>query len=275
VANILLIGGGQLGFSLAKALAQSGHQVTVIKRTKITDYPGINFIAADISDDQMLASLSITADAVFFIIAADSRTEADYRKVYQTGLRNVLEKFSYCPWFFVSSTSVYGQDQGEWVDENSVTQPKAITSQLLLQAEHQVLAARSDNVIARFAGIYGPGREYLLRLARSVPHIQQTPPYYTNRIHQTDAVAVLAFLLKQRLQGVDLDNCYLACDNEPAPLWDVMQWLSTRLGCAPPLAKPLDVSTTQNKRCLNTRLTALGFEFIYPSYQTGYLELLS
>jgi nucleoside-diphosphate-sugar epimerase len=197
----------------------------------------------------------------------------------------------------VSSTSVYGQSQGEWVDEQSIAEPGNMTSQLIRQAEQTVMGFNSNNCVVRFSGIYGSGREYLLRLALQTPEIQEIPPYYTNRIHQQDCVGVLSFLLEQRLAGKVLAQCYLASDNDPAPTWEVMTWLAQQLKCNLPTARnsisdptdPEGIRATfksdaslpsfgaevgMNKRCNNTKLKALGYEFQYPSYKDGYLELI-
>jgi nucleoside-diphosphate-sugar epimerase len=122
----------------------------------------------------------------------------------------------------------------------------------------------------RFSGIYGPGREYLLRMAKQTSSIQQNPPYYTNRIHQRDCVAVLAYLLKLRSSGISLEQCYLASDDDPAPLWDVITWLSGEMQCNPPVAKMIEDNCDMNKRCRNDRLKNLG----YPDYKTGYSILI-
>lgn len=274
MAHILIIGCGDIGTGLANTLIAQGHQVTGLKRQPPIESSAIHYIQADITSVEAINALDLAVDVVFFIVSADGRTEASYQDVYVRGLHNALTKFTQVPWFFASSTSVYGQSQGEWVDENSPTEPHALTSQLILQAEQSVLAAHSENVIVRFSGIYGPGREYLLRMARQSPDIQKTPPYFTNRIHQQDCIGVLAFLLQKRLAGVPLDTCYLASDDDPAPLWEVISWLAEQLECAPPNIKAVDGVADGNKRCHNARLKALGYQFRYPGYQAGYGELV-
>ena len=136
------------------------------------------------------------------------------------------------------------------------------------------MALNPANIVVRFSGIYGPGREYLLRQAMQSPAIQHTPPYFTNRIHQQDCVGVLAFLLEQRLAGKALAQCYLASDDDPAPMWEVMTWLADHLHCSPPVIKAVDTNAGMNKRCSNARLKALGYQFQYPGYKDGYLELI-
>ncbi|MGZ8191605.1 MAG: NAD-dependent epimerase/dehydratase family protein [Methylococcaceae bacterium] len=275
MAKILIIGCGAIGTGLAVMLSAKGHEVTGVKRSPppVCDTP-VNYCSADITSAKDLEKLPGDFDVLFFIVSADGRTEQSYRDVYETGLNNVLARFSGLPWIFVSSTSVYGQTQGEWVDENSIAQPDKVTSRLIRQAELRLIEVNPQNIIVRFSGIYGPGREYLIRMAQQAPAIQNEPPYFTNRIHQRDCVAVLAFLLEQRLSGIALEQCYLASDDDPAPVWEVMSWLAGQMHCQAPTVKVAGNDAEMNKRCNNQRLKALGYQFHYPSYKDGYLELI-
>jgi len=276
MAKILIVGCGAIGSELAEVLSAQGHEVTGLKRKPPLSASGpIRYIAADISSSADLAGLDSDFSQAFFIVSPDGRDEQSYRAVYETGLDNLLVRLAQTPWLMVSSTSVYGQSQGEWVDEDSVAEPANITSQLIRQAEQTLLALNPANIVVRFSGIYGPGREHLLRQAMQSPAIQQTPPYFTNRIHQRDCIAVLAFLLEQRLAGKALAQCYLASDDDPAPMWEVMTWLADRLHCPPPSVKKADADAGMNKRCSNARIKALGYRFQYPSYKDGYSELIS
>jgi nucleoside-diphosphate-sugar epimerase len=310
MAKILIAGCGAIGSELAAVLSSQGHEVTGLKRRPpLSASSPIRYVAADISSPADLADLDCDFAQAFFIVSPDQRSEQSYRAVYETGLDNLLARLPQTPWLLVSSTSVYGQSRGEWVDEDSVAEPDNITSRLIRQAEQKLLTLSPANIVVRFSGIYGPGRESLLRLAMQAPAIQQTPPYFTNRIHQQDCIAVLAFLLKQRLAGKALAQCYLASDDDPAPMWEVITWLAERLHCPPPTArdggrdssrqfsafppsmearsvvidrepmrptvKAVDTDADMNKRCRNARLKALGYRFRYPSYKDGYLGLIS
>ncbi|CAA9891832.1 Ketopantoate reductase ApbA/PanE domain-containing protein [Candidatus Methylobacter favarea] len=280
MAKILIIGCGAIGLQLAEVLSANGHQITGLKRHPPVLQPSkINYFTADISLRANLEDLDADFKHVFFIASTDGRNEKSYRDIYEIGLDNLLNRFSQSAcnpdWIFVSSTSVYGQSQGEWVDENSLAQPDNITSKLIRQAEQKLMDANPNNIIVRFAGIYGPGREYLLRMARQAPLIQQDPPYFTNRIHQDDCVNVLSFLFEKRLIGLALEQCYLASDDDPAPLWNVISWLAERMNCPPPVIQSAGSKGGMNKRCINTRLKALGYQFKYPGYKEGYSELIN
>ena len=280
MAKILIVGCGSIGTQLAEVLTAKGHQVVGLKRNPPVSEVSTSmvYLKADISASEALKALPLDFDYVYFIVSPDGRNQDSYEAIYKTGINNLLVHFSNAEtapqWFFISSTSVYGQTQGEGVDENSITCPENTPSQLIRLAEQRLIALNAHHVIVRFSGIYGPGREYLLRMARQVPAIQQDPPYYTNRIHQTDCVGVLVFLLECRLAGMPLESCYIASDDDPAPTWEVMSWLAERLGCSLPFVKATEQDATMNKRCNNQRLKALGYQFNYPSYKEGYAELI-
>ena len=279
MAKILIIGCGAIGTQLAHVLATKGHKVTGLKRNPPKTRVGnIDYFTADITSPADLKDLATDFDFLYFILSPDGRNEESYRAIYKSGLNNLLDKFSQASsnphWIFVSSTSVYGQSEDEWVDEDSIAQPENATSQLIRQAELKLMERDTENIVVRFSGIYGPGREYLLRMAGQAPAIQQTPPYFTNRIHQLDCIGVLAFLLELRSAGVALEQCYLASDDDPAPMWDVMSWLAEHLQCQPPTAKSVENKFVMNKRCNNQRLKSLGYKFHYPTFRAGYFELI-
>lgn len=278
MAKILIVGCGAIGRELAITLANAGHDVTGLKR----HIPGethqpFKYFQADIASADDLKALDNNFEHVFFIVSPGSRDEKSYIDLYRTGLDNLLEKFSKAktPFIFVSSTSVYGQNQGEWVDEESPTLPKNVTSLQIANAEQKLFALNAGHVVVRFSGIYGPGREQLLRMAKQSPEIQKNPPYYTNRIHQTDCVGILAFLLNCRLKGISLEKCYLASDNDPAPLWEVVGWLAEKMHCPAPIDKTVINTADMNKRCRNERLKQLGYRFAYSDYKAGYGEIVS
>ena len=280
MAKILIIGCGSIGTQLAHNLAAKGHDVTGLKRNPPKlDIGEINYFTADISLAYQLVQLPLDFEFIYFIVSPDGRNKESYQTIYEIGLTNLIDRFAKegaSPnWIFVSSTSVYGQSEGEWVDEESIAQPDNITSQYIRQAEQQLMDLNAQNIVVRFSGIYGPGREYLLRMAKQQSVIQKDPPYYTNRIHQQDCIGVLIFLLEQSLAGVTLKQCYLASDDNPATMWDVMSWLTEHLSCKPPEVKVNDKEVGMNKRCNNQRLKTLGYHFQYPDFKAGYLELIN
>jgi nucleoside-diphosphate-sugar epimerase len=279
MANILIAGCGDIGIRLVCLLNRHNHRVTGIKRHP-PEYldESIHWYQADLTQASSLSELPLNFDEVVFMPTPGQRSTASYQAVYDTALENLLKHFEKAErsphWFFVSSTSVYGQSNGEWIDEDSLTEANSISGQLIRRAELRLLSDLPETTIVRFSGIYGPGREYLLNSARSTPEIMRDPPYYTNRIHQDDCAAVLDFLIGLRLKGQKLATCYLASDDNPAPQWEVVSWMTDQLGCHPPAVKPPSTPPDLNKRCDNKRLKALGYRFIYPDYRNGYLPMI-
>ncbi|MGZ8144127.1 MAG: NAD-dependent epimerase/dehydratase family protein, partial [Methylosarcina sp.] len=147
MADILIVGCGDIGSNLALQLSRQGHTVTGLRRHPPPGLSSFSYVAADITRAETLQERRTDFDHVFFIVSADGRTEQSYRDVYQIGLDNVLDRFSGLPLIFVSSTSVYGQSRGEWVDEMSEAEPEQFNSRLIRQAERKVLAANPENIV--------------------------------------------------------------------------------------------------------------------------------
>jgi nucleoside-diphosphate-sugar epimerase len=271
MAILLLVGCGDLGAGLAARLVASGHRVTALKRTpSAAPLAGVTYRFADLTQPHTLADLGGSFAQVFVILAPGARDAAAYQALYGAGVDHLRGRLTgrVAHWFFVSSTSVYGQDAGEWVDEDTPAAPSAATAKWLLTAERCLADAGVPATTVRFSGIYGPGRERLLRQVLAGAPVQYDPPSYTNRIHRDDCLGVLEWLHRRQLAGTGLAPLYLASDDEPAPAGDVARWLAAELGVpAPPAAA---AGGGQNKRCRNDRITHAGYRFAYPSWREGY-----
>ncbi|MAS40973.1 MAG: NAD(P)-dependent oxidoreductase [Porticoccaceae bacterium] len=273
MAAVLLAGCGDLGSALATRLVAAGHRVSAIKRSPPErPLPGVGYHCADLA----LGAPDLGGarfDQVLVILAPGSRDDDTYRALYDQGVARLVRALRgrVGHWFFVSSTSVYGQDAGEWVDEDSPAQPAAPTARHLLAAERHLAAAGAPATTIRFSGIYGPGRErFLNQIAAGAP-VQYHPPRYGNRIHREDCIGVLEFLHRRALEGTSLAPRYLASDCCPAPLGAVARGLAVALGVPAPPGKGGGAS---NKRCRNDRLRALGYRFRFPDWRSGYLPLI-
>ena len=183
-----------------------------------------------------------------------AREPAAYRDIYVTGLGNLLSRVSTDRLIFVSSTAVYGQDDGSEVDEDSLTEPQAFNGRILLEAER--LAIQAGGLVVRFSGIYGPGRDFLLRqLKAGRATCRETPPQWTNRIHVDDCAAVLAHLLAlDRPEAI-----YCASDATPSPRCQVLDWLGRPARCCRSCSERLQTESGSGKRVLNHRLVHSGF----------------
>lgn len=279
MSRVLIAGCGDVGSSLGLRLAAAGHEVWGLRRNPAAIPAGIHRVRADMTEPATLANLPPGIESVVYLATADRYDDTAYRRAYVHGPRNLLAALARAPgslgrFIFVSSTSVYAQNAGEWVDEDSPTEPEQFSGKRLLEGERLARSGPTPAVIVRFAGIYGPGRGRLRRRVIEGKPCQQTPPLFTNRIHRDDCAAVLDHLVTLEAP----DETYIGVDCEPAPQCAVMDWLAARLGVpAPPRVDSRgasDAQTRSNKRCRNARLLASGYRFIYPSYREGYAKIL-
>lgn len=267
--RLLIAGCGDLGIRLAGCLSGGDWQVHGLRRHVEALPAGIVPLRADLSDSASLAAAGGDWDAIVYQATPDAYDEAGYRAAYLEGLERLLELASARRLVFVSSTAVYGQDAGEWVDETSETRPKRFNGRVLLEAEALAARAAPQSIAVRFAGIYGPGRDFLVRkVAAGAASCRERPPQWTNRIHADDCAGTLAHLLA-------LDEpapLYCASDGHPAPRCEVLDWLSDQLGAAPPAREASGGG--QGKRVSSARLTESGYRLIHPDYRSGYQEML-
>ena len=194
-----------------------------------------------------------------------------YRQVYLHGLRNLLEAARPRHVIFVSSTSVYGQQDGSWVDENSPAEPAVETGRVLREAED--LAISAGGVVLRLAGIYGPGRSVLLKKYLSGSAVlERGGRRWINQIHRDDAAA--AVLLAASLAS----GVYNTCDDMPATQRTVYGWISRQLGG--PLPPDGDAPRSRkrgnsDKRVSNFKLRKAGWRPVFSSYRTALPQLLA
>lgn len=273
--RVLIAGCGDVGSSLASRLVTNGHEVWGLRR-RVTKLPeDVNPVRVDLGKISSHCDLPQQLDWVYFTAAAPERTEEAYRQTYLEGLQNLvraLEQRGERPrrLFFTSSTSVYGQTSGEWVDENSPTQPQLFTGKIMLEAEAYLRQASIPSTVVRFGGIYGPGRGMLLRQARDLPEVVAKPVHFTNRIHRDDCAGVLLHLMSLSQP----DPLYVAVDDYPAPRHEVLTWIAQQLGKPGPRLVEQDGGAFAGKRCANRLLKHSGYRFCFPSYKEGYRDLI-
>ena len=277
--SVLIVGCGDVGSRLAKQLLACNWEVSGLRRNVGQLPAGVKAIAADVFDAQCPATWPVeTPDYLVYCAAASQHDEAGYKAAYVDGLKHVLgwlTERGQTPrrLLFVSSSSVYAQQDGEWIDETSATEPQGYSGTVMIDAEQLALASGIPATIVRLTGIYGPGREWLLSQVRQGYRVTEEPPLYGNRIHAEDAAGLLAFLLKADAQGQAVDDCYIGVDDAPAPLAEVVAWLRDYMGVTQ-WSEQERVRRTGSKRCSNARARALGWAPQYPSYKEGYAAIL-
>jgi nucleoside-diphosphate-sugar epimerase len=204
----------------------------------------------------------------------------EYRSIYLQGTRNLLEWLGARPpgkFLYTSSTAVYGQDDGSVVDESAPTEPLAATARVLVEAEKVLLEAVPQRgfpaIIARLAGIYGPGRGYWFKqFSSGQARIPDEGGRILNMIHRDDVVGALMAVLEKGRPG----QIFNVVDDEPVTQLGCFQWLSGVLGR--PLPPPeregpgtLGKRGLANKRVSNRKLkTEAGYTLKYPTFRQGY-----
>ena len=275
--QVLIVGCGDIGQRLAQCLPQDAYKVTGLRRNPPVDLPYLRYQACDVTNAEELAEVLLQDFAVIIISMTPSeRCDAGYERAYVQTCRNLVEGLnaqSLKPRLviFVSSTAVYRQMDGSWVDEYSPTEPIGFSGERLLEAEAIIHNSGYTNTIVRFSGIYGPNRNRLIEQVKQ-KHASASP-HFTNRIHADDCAHSLAHLVELNRKREKLQPIYLATDSAPAPMVEVVTWLAEQMGVKEFLSEAA-TNERGNKRCSNQRLLDSGFVFRYPSYRDGYIELI-
>ncbi len=276
--KLLILGCGDIGQRLAQCLPQDAYEVTGLRRNPPEDLPYLRYQACDVANAEELVEVLLQDFAVIVISMTPSeRSDAGYERAYVQTCQNLVEGLvaqSLKPRLviFVSSTAVYGQMDGGWVDESSPTLPEGFSGQRLLEAEAIIQNSSYTNTIVRFSGIYGPNRNRLIEQVKQ--RRASASAHFTNRIHADDCALSLAHLIELNRKGEKLQPIYLATDSAPAPMLEVVTWLAEQMGITEFLSEAA-TNERGNKRCSNQRLLGSGFVFRYPGFKDGYVGLLA
>lgn len=271
----LLIGCGDLGLRAARRLRAQGVAVHALRRhPPADDADGIAWLRGDISRPDGIPALPAGITRLIFLPAPGARVEAVYRGVFVDGLRNVLGALDASHLqriVFVSSSAVYGEHRGGWVDEDTPPAPQGFNGRILLEAE-ALLAARPESATAlRLAGLYGPGRLQLIeRLRSGQAGAPVEPPHWANRIHIDDAAAAVAHLALLPVVA----SVYIGCDDTPLPLHELYADLARIIGAPAPRIAPAPANVG-SKKLSNARLRASGLRLQWPDSRPGYAALLA
>lgn len=281
--NILIVGCGSIGLRLALSLTQ--HQVYGLKRNTENLPAEINGISADITCPSSLrGKLPHALDYIVYCLTASEFNDKTYQEIYVNGLKNLVNEISHSNLspkrlFFVSSSSVYPQDDDQWVNEETPITPTRFSGKRLLEAEQFALTCNFPVSNVRFSGIYGGTRTRLLEQVLS-GNADTRSADYTNRVHEDDCVLILKHLIEKGIKGEPLETCYLASDSEPVQMKALVAWVGEHIE-APESTKTKSTIAVNakkrragSKRCSNKRLLDSGYQFKYPSFREGYKEMI-
>ncbi len=278
--RVLVVGPGYVGSVVVERLVAEGHTVRALRRS-LTPLPGDpDPLVADVTRPLDLPPLEV--DAVVYAVSPSGRTPEAYRAAYVDGPAHVLQWLGGhdLRFLLVSSTGVYGESEGRWVDEDTPPEPASPTGKVLLEGEEALRARHDDSVILRLGGIYGPGRTRTIERVRSGSMPCPPAGIWGNRIHRDDAAGAVLHLLGL----ADPDPVYIGVDRDPADLREVYAWIAEELGapdpCAPAGEEPVRTGDDTperrgtNKRCDGSRLVDSGYSFRFSTFREGYGSLI-
>lgn len=272
--RLLIAGCGDLGTRLGRLWCEYGGSVVALRR-QIASLPNtFQPVAADLGAPLPAGLLDAHFDAIAYLVSADARNVEAYELAYVDGFKRLFEGASspVARVVFASSTAVYAEDAGGWVDEASITRPTAFNGQVLLRAEQQVLELAPHATVARFSGLYGPGRERMLALAKAGG---AGSARWGNRIHIDDAAGALLHVLRMQQPPS------LLCVSDDRPTRDdvVFEYLRQQMHLPASVSDAALTATTcmpeRGRRVSNRQLRASGFKLRYPSFVEGYAAVLA
>lgn len=274
MARVLIAGCGYVGTALGLRLIQQGDEVWGLRRDPSGLPDTFHKVAADLASGAELTAVPSRLDHVVYAASAGEASDAAYERAYVTGLSNLLGAIrdsGVRRVFFTSSTAVYAQTEGTWVDEDSETAPVHFSGRRTLQAEELLRGASVPSTVLRCAGIYGPERTRLIDAVRQ--GTASMSERYTNRIHRDDIAGAILHLMA----ATEAPPTLILSDDEPAPQRDVTAFIAARLGVPLPSGPaPAEASARGgDKRCKNARLRATGYALAYPTYREGYAAMLA
>ena len=271
--NITIVGFGDLGERVCRHLP-SPWQATGLRRNASAVPAGVRGIAVDFARGQTLNVLEALApQALLVTLSPSQRTAAGYRAGFTRAIETIVKGLGrHRPEhaYFVSSTRVYAETNGGWVDEDSPLAESEPLARAIIDAERCFLDGLAGSCVLRAGGLYGHGRGPLLSAVAAGRLSPREPLRYGNRIHREDVAAFIAHALAQPPSRRVIN----LVDGNGVSIQEVEAWLCAQLRRAYDPPEPGEGPVRGHKRVRNTRLRETGFSFTYPDFRSGYGELL-
>jgi nucleoside-diphosphate-sugar epimerase len=241
-SEIFIVGCGYVGRRVAAAEQARGKRIGALARTLESAAPlrtlGVEPVRGDLDDPDSLAGLDVAGQGVYYFAPPpagglrDTRMTAFLAAIAPRPPRRIV---------YISTTGVYGDCHGEWVDETRAPNPTADRARRRLDAEKQLRAfgvrTGCEVVILRVPGIYGPDRLPVERLRKGLPLLREDEAPWSNRVHADDLVAAcLAAMARGRAGAV-----YNVSDGHPSTMTDYFRRVADALG----LPRPPEISRAE------------------------------
>ncbi|ELY60400.1 NAD-dependent epimerase/dehydratase [Natronococcus amylolyticus DSM 10524] len=289
--RVAILGCGYVGRELGRQLVERDHDAIGVRRSddglESLESAGLEAVQADVTDPPALEAVP-DVDAIVFAASSGGRGADAAREVYVEGLETAIEAFGEREnpperLVYTSSTGVYGDHDGGWVDEETPIEPTTDKTEVLAEAERVALELPPEygfeGTVARYAGLYGPDRYRLERYLEG-----PVTEGFLNMIHRDDAAGAVRYLLREDLAR---DEVVQVVDDEPVEKWAFADWLADEAGVERPpkqtkaerleaddLSEAARRRILTSKRCSNGKLRELGYELAYPTFREGYREAI-
>ncbi len=276
--HLLIVGCGDIGTRVGLTLAAQSWRVTAARRSPQNLPSEFHRLRCDYTDlDSLRVLAEGTPDYVLFTPLPADRSAAGYELGYREATASLLTSglaSRLTAGILVSSTRVFAEGSGGWVNEQSPLTESDPAASAIRGAEVDFLKRCPNPLVVRASGLYGANEGMLMaRVARG--EASADPARFSNRIHRQDLAALIVFALKEANKGKPVTGVMIASDSEPTPIGEVEQWLAARLGVALSPAANASAAQRGNRQCDNRRMLASGFQLQFPSYREGYGAVLS
>jgi nucleoside-diphosphate-sugar epimerase len=278
----LIVGCGYLGTPLAAAWSRAGHRVLATTRGGAGRCEALQGIRAEpVLFDVTRGGTLPRADVVVTAVGMDRGQGHSMREVYVDGLARVMAALPEAPriWMHVSSTSVYGQDDGSWVDEDSPARSADGSGRVVLEAENLLVSGVRGAMVLRFGGIYGPNRLLKAKAIRQGDTFEGDPMRWLNLIHRDDGVRILDHLAEKESVSVNsIPNGVLnVVDLCPVQRGEFYAEMARLMGVDVPRWRPRPPDSPpgphegNNRRVSSARLVGLLGQgvFQFPTFREG------
>jgi nucleoside-diphosphate-sugar epimerase len=286
----LLFGCGYLGERVARRWREARDDIVIVtrsgERAEAFRNQSYRAIVADVTQPATLTNLPV-AETALFSVGYDRSAGRPIANVYAGGVRNVLAALpaNTGRFIYISTTGVYGDAAGDWIDEETPTDPQREGGRASLEAEQALAESEFSprGVVLRLAGIYGPGRIPFLDLLRAGEPIPAPSRGHLNLIHVDDAAAVVVAVAAAEFEHAQSGpRIYCVSDGQPVERGDYYREVARLIGVAEPgftapdPHSPRAARAASDRRVSNRRMLAeLRAQLAYPNYKLGLKAILN
>ena len=273
--QVLILGCGDIGTRVGLSLLDRGWRVAAARRNPDRLPDQFDRHTVNLTEPERWGAL----DAVASDYVVVTPTPQSYDPVgYQAGFAEVAKTLASQKWIarcrrviWVSSTRVYLESGGGWVDEHSPLNLDEAQASSMIAGEAAIRRAATATII-RPAGVYGDPEGMLMRRVQA-GECGAAYALYGNRIHREDLARLIVHCIDRDVAGQSVPPTVVGADQDQTPIHEIEDWLAEQIGVT--LSRPSDPSPLRaHRRCNNALFERIGFQLSYPTWREGYEAVL-